>query len=58
MAHNIYEHRAIKAAEIVAQIIVDDLQKMLINDSTRPLHERLADYIGMSGNESLNKNEK
>lgn len=43
--HNIYEHRAIEAAELMAQAIIDDLQAMLLHDSVRPLHERLNEYI-------------
>ena len=45
--HNIYEHRAIEAAEIMAQAIADDLQAMLLQDRIRPLHERLADYLNI-----------
>ena len=43
--HNIYEHRAIWAAEMMQQIIIEDLQTMLLHDTVRPLHERLAEYI-------------
>ena len=43
--HDIYEHRAIHAAEIMRQVIIDDLQAMMLQDRIRPLHERLAEYI-------------
>ena len=45
--HNIYEHRAIDAAQLMAQVIADDLQAMLLQDHVRPLHERLAEYIDL-----------
>ena len=45
--HDIYEHRAIRAAEVMAQAIADDLQAMLLQDRIRPLHERLADYLNI-----------
>ena len=44
-AHGIYEKRAIQAAELVANAIADDLQALLLRESNRPLHERVAEYI-------------
>lgn len=43
--HNIYEKKAIHAAELMALAITEDLQAMLLHDAVRPLHERLNDYI-------------
>lgn len=43
--HGIYEKRAIQAAELMAQAIADDLQAMLLHESNRPLHERVAEYL-------------
>ena len=45
LEHNIYERKAIQAAELVAQAIADDLQALLIDNNVRPLHERVAEYI-------------
>jgi len=46
-AHDIYERRAIQAAELMAQAIADDLQALLIDNNVRPLHERVAEYINI-----------
>ena len=47
ICHNngIYEKKAIYAAELMALVITEDLQAMLLHDAVRPLHERLNDYI-------------
>lgn len=45
--NGIYEKRAIQAAQLTAQAIADELQALLIDNSIRPLHERVAEYINI-----------
>lgn len=45
--HNIYEKKAIYAAELMVLAITEDLQAMLLHDAVRPLHERLNEYINL-----------
>lgn len=46
MERGIYAHIGIKGAEVMAQAIAEDIWQMLNTASVKPLHERMAEYIG------------
>ena len=43
--HNLYSYQALKGAEVMAQAIAEDIRQIIFTTSTRPVVERINEYL-------------